>query len=489
MLRIRKKTLDKATEHALGQAAAAGISLPFDRYEEQVPVCRFGQMGLDCKVCTQGPCRINPFDQSNGTTCGRDREGIVAASFLRLVADGAVASASVAGSEAKAAPAILEAISAANEGTLPAAGLLEKAVDVAAAGFEALSAYEANGSVRTVEAGAGTLKADKINILLLGAMPAAKAKEIADELMSRPGVNVVAAAGGEVAGVPVAGSYNSQEALLVTTAVDGIVAGNACVAPGLISLAAKQGVPVMPVADLDISRLLDEADTHFRRNAGRNLAAKFQPATAVLGFSPATFASLSSAQWSSLAGSGLKGVALVGGCNNTIETQDAAVVRQTEELLKNDILVIATGCAAAALAKAGYMDPDRVDRLAGKGVRAFVSALSQATGIHTPAVLGAGSCWQAPAALELAQLIAGKMGLPLAAAMPEVSRPAGWSVALAIAVHGVPTYVGPVLPLDGGLESVQTLNGILEGRGGSLVGPGQIGDPEAFVAKVLSRGS
>ncbi len=488
MMRIRKKTLDKATENAISQAAATGVSLPFDRYEDQVPVCRFGQMGLDCKACTQGPCRINPFDSSNGTACGRDREGTVAASFLRLVADGAVASAAFAGAEGKTAGAIFEGISAANEGTLGSAGLLEKAVKVAGVGFEALAGIKANGAgVQTVEVGMGALKADKMNILLVGNVPAAQAQKIAAELKAQANVNVVGAAGGEVAGVAVAGSYNSQEALLVTTGVDGIVMGKACTAPGLVSLAAKQGVPVMAADQFNAAKMLDEADTHYRQNSGRNLAAKFAATKAVVGFSAATFATLSADQWSKLADSGLKGVALVGGCNNAIETQDAGIVRQASEFLKNDVLVIASGCAATGLAKAGYMDSAKVASFAGKGLQAFLAALSEATGMAVPAVLGAGTCWEAPAALEMVQQFAQKMKLPVAAAMPELSRPAGWSSALAIAAQGVPTYVGPVLPLDGGLETVQTLNEMLKARGGALMGPGQVGDPEAFVTSVMSH--
>ncbi|HEX2987654.1 MAG TPA: hypothetical protein VHS06_05730, partial [Chloroflexota bacterium] len=98
-----------------------------------------------------------------------------------------------------------------------------------------------------------------------------------------------------------------------------------------------------------------------------------------------------------------------------------------------------------------------------------------------PAVLDAGSCWEMPAALEMAKLFKEGLKLPLAAAMPELSRPASWCSALAIASQGVPTYVGPVLPLDGGLETVGALNEMLKGKGGALVGPGQIGDPEAVV--------
>src|SRR5450756_2967464 len=113
MMRVRKKTLDKATESAISRAATAGIPLVFDRYEDQVPACGFGRMGLDCKACTQGPCRINPFDATNGTACGRDREGTVAANFLRIISDGAVANASFAEAESKIAGAVFAGIAAA----------------------------------------------------------------------------------------------------------------------------------------------------------------------------------------------------------------------------------------------------------------------------------------------------------------------------------------------------------------------------------------
>ena len=486
MMQIRKKTLDKATENAISEAAAAGIPLTFDRYEEMVPVCRFGQMGLDCKACTQGPCRINPFDPSNGTACGRDREGIVAASFLGLVADGAVVNATYAGAQSKAAPAIFEAISAANEGMLGSAQLLEKAIKVADAGFATLaSAKPAGTGVHTIEVGLGALKPDMINILLVGNIPVAQSGEIVGALKSDGRVNLVGATGGEAAGLNLAGNYNSEEPLLVTTGVDGVVAGKACVSPGFLSLAARLGVPVVDADNFDAASLLDKAEAHYRMHGGRSLAAKFPPARATVGFSAATFASLSAAQWNSLLASGIKGVALICGCNNAATTKDAVVVRQAAEFLANDVLVIGSGCAATAMAKAGYMDPARVASFTGKGLQSFLLFLSEAAGVELPAVMEAGSCWEMPAALRIARLFQQKLNVPMAAAMPEISRPASWCSALAVAARGVPTYVGPILPLDGGLETVAVLNEMLKGQGGALVGPGQISDPEAVVAKLL----
>ncbi len=487
MMQIRKKTLDRATEQAINQAASAGIPLAFDRYEDMVPACGFGRMGLDCKACTQGPCRINPFDPSNGTVCGRDREGLAAASFLRLIADGAVANASYAGVEARVAGALFEGISLANEGTASAAQLLQKAVDVATVAYQSLPGRAGN-AVRQVEVGLGAAKPDKINILLLGSLTSAGAGKIAAQLSADPRVNVVGAAGGEVAGTAIAGNYNSEEALLVTNAIDGAVVGKSCVSPGFLGLASQQGVPVVDEANFDATSLLDRADAHFRLNNGRNLSARLSPARATVGFTAASFKKITAAEWKSLAGAGIRGVALLGGCNNAATTQDGVVVRQAQELLKNDVLIVASGCAAIGLAKAGYMDPARRGSFTSQGLDSFLAGFSRACGSEMPAALEAGTCWEMPAALELARLLSQKLGVPMVASMPEASRPAAWSNALAVAAQGVRSYVGPILPLDGGLETVSTLNDALGARGGALVGPGQIGEPEAIVARLLFAG-
>ena len=103
-----------------------------------------------------------------------------------------------------------------------------------------------------------------------------------------------------------AGNYNSEEALLLSTAVDGVVIGKSCVSPGFLALAAKQGVPVADAENLAVGELLDKADTHFRANQGRNLAAKYPPAKAIVGFSPYTFSAVSDAQWEKLADFGVR---------------------------------------------------------------------------------------------------------------------------------------------------------------------------------------
>ena len=45
----------------LKTAQAAGVVTAWDRYEAQLRQCGFGETGLCCRHCLQGPCRIDPF--------------------------------------------------------------------------------------------------------------------------------------------------------------------------------------------------------------------------------------------------------------------------------------------------------------------------------------------------------------------------------------------------------------------------------------------
>jgi carbon-monoxide dehydrogenase catalytic subunit len=76
----------------LRKAAAAGLSLAWDRQEEMEPQCGFGQLGICCRVCTMGPCRIDPFgDGADAGVCGANAEIIAARNLARMIAAGASA--------------------------------------------------------------------------------------------------------------------------------------------------------------------------------------------------------------------------------------------------------------------------------------------------------------------------------------------------------------------------------------------------------------
>ena len=55
------KHADKATQELFKKAQQESLQTVWDRYEEQQPQCGFGTLGLCCRHCSMGPCRIDPF--------------------------------------------------------------------------------------------------------------------------------------------------------------------------------------------------------------------------------------------------------------------------------------------------------------------------------------------------------------------------------------------------------------------------------------------
>ncbi|ADL12512.1 anaerobic carbon-monoxide dehydrogenase catalytic subunit [Acetohalobium arabaticum] len=74
------------------KAKSDGVETVWDRFEEQQPQCGFGQLGLCCRNCNMGPCRIDPFGEgpSKGV-CGATAGTIVSRNLIRMTAAGAAA--------------------------------------------------------------------------------------------------------------------------------------------------------------------------------------------------------------------------------------------------------------------------------------------------------------------------------------------------------------------------------------------------------------
>lgn len=85
----KKRSSDKAAQKMIAQMAKSGQQNAWDRLEAQLPQCGFGKLGLCCRICTMGPCRIDPFGEGPQLgVCGADADTIVARNFLRAVAGG-----------------------------------------------------------------------------------------------------------------------------------------------------------------------------------------------------------------------------------------------------------------------------------------------------------------------------------------------------------------------------------------------------------------
>ncbi len=89
---IRSRSIDVASQAMLVEAEKAGLEVAWDRYQAQLPLCGFGELGTCCRNCMQGPCRIDPFGEGPQLgACGATADTIVARNLGRAIAGGTAA--------------------------------------------------------------------------------------------------------------------------------------------------------------------------------------------------------------------------------------------------------------------------------------------------------------------------------------------------------------------------------------------------------------
>lgn len=88
----RPRSTDPAIREMIAKAGKLQIRTVWDRYEAMLPQCGFGDTGLCCRHCLQGPCRIDPFGEgpSEGI-CGATADTMVARGLDRAIAAGTAA--------------------------------------------------------------------------------------------------------------------------------------------------------------------------------------------------------------------------------------------------------------------------------------------------------------------------------------------------------------------------------------------------------------
>jgi carbon-monoxide dehydrogenase catalytic subunit len=89
---ILQRSIDPATQFMLAVADKEKIETAWDRLEKQQPQCGFGELGVCCRHCNMGPCRIDPFGEGpERGVCGATADTMVARGLLRMIAAGAAA--------------------------------------------------------------------------------------------------------------------------------------------------------------------------------------------------------------------------------------------------------------------------------------------------------------------------------------------------------------------------------------------------------------
>jgi carbon-monoxide dehydrogenase catalytic subunit len=143
----------------------------------------------------------------------------------------------------------------------------------------------------------------------------------------------------------------------------------------------------------------------------------------------------------------IRGVAGVVGCTNPRVKQDWVHVELVKELIKNDVLVVQTGCSQIALAKAGLCTPEAAI-LAGEGLAEVCETVGM------PPVLGLGSCVDNSRILTACSEMVktGGLGtsiadLPVAGAAPEWMSEKAISIGQYFVASGVFTVFGVTFPI------------------------------------------
>ncbi|MEA2108035.1 MAG: anaerobic carbon-monoxide dehydrogenase catalytic subunit [Pseudomonadota bacterium] len=163
----------------------------------------------------------------------------------------------------------------------------------------------------------------------------------------------------------------------------------------------------------------------------------------------------------------IRGLAGVVGCTNPRVKHDWVHVEVVKELIKNNVLVVQTGCSAISLAKAGLMTPEAA-KYAGDGL----AEVCETGGI--PPVLNMGSCVDNSriliAAAEMVKT--GGLGeriseLPVAGSAPEWMSEKAISIGQYFVSSGVYTVFGAAFPVTDNTKFKDLLfKGLEEQHGG-----------------------
>ncbi len=603
-----RQTITEDGQLLLKKAENDQVETVWDRYQSQLPQCGYCELGLSCRNCVMGPCRVDPFGEGpQRGVCGADADIIVARNLCRMIAAGAASHSDhgrdlvevLAGVASGKAPGYTirdveklksiaaeygietqgkEILAIAGElayamqedyGTrIAALTLLKRApakrrelwenVGITPRGIDretsemmhrthmgvdngwqslllqglrnalsdgwggSLIASEVSDilfgtpSPKPASVNVGVLKKDHVNIVVHGHNPVVSEmillavtspdlKQLA-EAGGAKGINLagVCCTGNELLmrhGIPMAGNHLMTELILSTGAVDMMIVDYQCIMPSLgqvascyhtrmISTSDKARFPGMehrefhPENAEDLARqLVREAIENFGRR-GR-VYVPVEPVQSLGGFSVESIVAAlggSAAPLIEAIKSGkIRGAAGIVGCNNPKILHDYGHVTLARRLIENDILVVDTGCAAIATAKAGLKMPESI-RFAGPGLKEICGALG------IPPVLHLGSCVDNVRILILASALANALNvdlsdLPVAGAAPEWYSEKAVSIAAYFVASGVYTVLGPMPPIAGSMNVVKLLTEGLK----DVVGAVFAVEPDPEVAALLIR--
>ena len=337
------------------------------------------------------------------------------------------------------------------------------------------------------EANLGVMKEDEVNIIVHGHDPSLS--EMICEYAEDPemialaksvgakGINIagVCCTSNEVTmrrGIPMAGNFLQQENVVLTGACEAIVVDVQCIFPALGPLSKcfhTKFITTSPIAqmpDSDFIRFSAETAGENAKQIVRMAVENFKnrkselvhipqlKQKATVGYSVEQIVKKLDGVTNSqvdvtgttlplvkcITSGVLRGAVAMVGCNNPRPRHDELHVELMKKLIKNDIILILTGCSAQAAAKAGLMDKSAKD-LCGAGLKRVCELAD------IPPVLHMGSCVDISRMMILAAELAKDSGLqihqlPVVGCAPEWMSEKAVSIGNYVVGTGLDTFLG-----------------------------------------------
>ena len=342
------------------------------------------------------------------------------------------------------------------------------------------------------EANLGVMKEDMVNIVIHGHEPVlsemivavAQTKEMQDLAISKGAKGIqlsgICCTANEILqrhGVPLCGTFLQQELAIITGACDAMVVDIQCIFQNLANVAKcfhTKLITTHPIArmeqdnvihiEFDEHHALEDAERIVRlaienfENRGAEVMIPRQKSPIVAGFGVesieyhlgGTFRGSYYTLNDNIINGRIRGIGGVVGCNNVRTRHNEGHITVVKELIKNDVIVLTTGCNAIACAMEGLLTPESARVFCGPGL----AEVCETVGI--PPVLHLGSCVDNSRILLAASEVvkAGGLGndiseLPAAGSAPEWMSEKAISIGHYFVASGVYTVFGVTLPVSG----------------------------------------
>ena len=387
---------------------------------------------------------------------------------------------------------------------------------------------------KVVSANYSVVKEGQVNIACHGHNPilASKVAEWADRLekeakeagAERINVVGICCIGNELVmryGVPYAGHEAQTELFLATGAIDAMVVDMQCIWPSLPAIAKcykTRFITTVPFvkhpdaihvdfhpdrADEKAQEIVRHAVAAYRDRKASGIRVQIPEASASLltGISVESLVAVLSTVnredplkpvIDAVASGDIAGAVGVVGCPNPKLRDSAMTEKMVAELLRNNVLIVTTGCVNHILAQAGFLTGEATEKYAGPRLKKVLTAIGQAAGLGgpLPPVLHMGSCVDNSRIYDLLAALAGKLGveisqLPVAGSAPEFITEKAISIGSFFLSAGILVHVAPAPRIFGSPFAVSLLTEKLPGINGgkALVAA----TPEGAAAGILAH--